>query len=588
MAQGVRRALCLLAALSVAKVAAILLRILDGGAGGFASPWAPLVFLYSDLYVVILFAIVARFRRMGWILYFAIAAYCALNVPLARVFGTPLTWGMLTAAGGALWDSIAIYLTAANVLAVLAVLAAAAVLPRVIRKAPRGTSIIAAIAIAIAIAGPFAANKIDTGGLHRNALHALAASAWATRAGAPASLPDPPSLDPEGDARDLSSLRGAAAGRNVVWIGLESTAAQYLAPYGAAPDPMPEVSDLAARGLVFENVYCAYPESIKGLFSTLCATTPAAHTGADRYTAAAVPCAPLPGELRAAGYATGLFHSGRFVYLGMRGVVEERGFDRLDDAGAVGGRFASSFGVDESSTVRDLLAWVDTLPRGRPFFAMYLPIAGHHPYRAPGDAPRRFGDATEADAYRSDLAVADRAIGELRDGLRARGRDQDTLYVVVGDHGEAFHQHPGNFAHTLFLFEENVHVPLVIAGPGIPAARAPQVGSTVDVAPTLLALIGREAPARWQGRSLLAGRGVARFFADQAVWRVGLRDGAWKMIHDLEGGRSSLYRIDRDPGERDDLAEREPARVARYRAHLAAWAARQRALILNYRELVGR
>src|SRR5207249_2543813 len=97
---------------------------------------------------------------------------------------------------------------------------------------PRKWIAIVAIAIAIAIAGPFVADKVDSGGLHRNALVALAQSAWAVRAGEPASLPEPPPLVPDGGALDLSSLRGAAAGRNVVWITLESTAAQYLAPWG--------------------------------------------------------------------------------------------------------------------------------------------------------------------------------------------------------------------------------------------------------------------------------------------------------------------------------------------------------------------
>ena len=64
------------------------------------------------------------------------------------------------------------------------------------------------------------------------------------------------------------------------------------------------------------------------------------------------------------------------------------------------------------------------------------------------------------------LHEGDAALGQLLSGLRARQIDDDTLVVVFGDHGEAFGEHPGNFAHTLFIHEENVRVPYVIAAPG--------------------------------------------------------------------------------------------------------------------------
>src|SRR5204862_8253498 len=126
------------------------------------------------------------------------------------------------------------------------------------------------------------------------------------------------------------------------------------------------------------------------------------------------------------------------------------------DAGSVGGRYRTSFGVDEAATVARLLAFIDGLPPGTPFFAMYLPIAGHHPYEAPGprERPRPFGEGSDLSRYQNDLILGDRALGELLDGLARRGRGDATLIAVAGDHGEAFYQHEGNFAHTLYLYEE--------------------------------------------------------------------------------------------------------------------------------------
>jgi hypothetical protein len=586
-----RRSLSLLALFVCAKLLVLGGRVADGLGAPLASGWTLAGCFDQDVWVVLAWAAsdfaisrVARRGAWGWSLYTLVAGYVAFNVPATRVFSSPLTWPILSATGAALSDSIKIYLTARNLLPMIAIGAIAAIVPRLFRRRP-GRRALAALAVAALLAiglGPIARRHVELYGLHRNALFTLAATALAERA-APGAAPAIAPLVAEGPAIDLGRLRGAARGKNLVWVGLESTAAQYLAPYGAARDPMPRLSKLAARGAVFESVYAVYPESIKGLFSMLCSTAPAAHTAAARYTAQALPCPSVASELRQAGYHTALFHSGRFVYLGMRGVVEARGFDVLADAGDIGGRYASSFGVDEPSTVQRILAWIDALPRGEPFFVLYLPIAGHHPYNAPGDGPRPFGAASELDAYASDLYRGDLALGALEDGLAARGLGDDTVWLLAGDHGEAFQQHPGNFAHTLFLYEENVHVPFVVVAPGQPPARAPQVGSLLDLAPTLLALAGRAAPAAWQGRSLLDPTpGIARFYTDQALWQVGLRDGDWKLIHELETGHSQLFDLRHDPGEKNDLAATDPARVARYRAHLAGWSAAERALVLGY------
>ena len=145
-------------------------------------------------------------------------------------------------------------------------------------------------------------------------------------------------------------------------------------------------------------------------------------------------------------------------------MIDHRGFDVLEDAGAIGGRVDSSFGVDETSTVQRMLGWIDSLRKDERFFITYMPIAGHHPYASSGAGP--FTGDDDFARYMNALHEGDAALGELLSGLRARQIDDDTLVVVFGDHGEAFGEHPGNFAHTLFIHEENVRVPYVIAAPG--------------------------------------------------------------------------------------------------------------------------
>ena len=191
----------------------------------------------------------------------------------------------------------------------------------------------------------------------------------------------------------------------------------------------------------------------------------------------------------------------------MRAVVEGRGFQELRDAATIASPYRSSFGVDDRSTADAVLAFVDSLPRGQRFFAVFMPIAGHHPYRAPGAAPRPFPETTDPDAYANDIHVADEAFGRLRAGLRARSLDDRVVYVVVGDHGEAFREHPANIAHALFIYEENVRVPFVVAAPGALAApgagaRPTQLASLLDLAPTTLALAAVRIPQQYEGQSL--------------------------------------------------------------------------------------
>src|SRR5262249_24869608 len=130
------------------------------------------------------------------------------------------------------------------------------------------------------------------------------------------------------------------------------------------------------------------------------------------------------------------------------------GYHTLEDAGAIGGEHESSFGIDEHSTIRRILSWIDALPREQPFLISYLPIAGHHPYAVFQPGP--FPTEVELDRYRNALHESDAALGELLRGLRTRGLDGQTLFVLLGDHGEAFGQHEGNYGHTLFVYEENV------------------------------------------------------------------------------------------------------------------------------------
>jgi len=549
--------------------------------------WTPLAYFWQDIFVALAFALVDRIVArpwFGWMLYGAAVAYVTINVGVERVLSSPLTWPMLGAVGGALSDSIKRHATPANFALMSVVVAAGIAFPflmhRLKLKAPVALIIPAVLLVPL---GPFASSRVDTIGLDRNPIMALASSAlprlWWRSADAQADedwtrSPVGANLAGEG----LSRWRGKARGRNVILILLESAGARYLQPYGANRDPMPNFSELSHNAILFENAYSVYPESIKELFSVICSRYPAMETPSESYSWITTPS--IAEALKSAGYRTALFHSGRFMYLGMYDVVANRGYEVLEDAGAIGGNYESSFGVDEPSTVRRALEWVDSLPADQRFFLTYLPVAGHHPYDSP--EPHPFPGDTDEGRYLNALHYADAALGSLIEGLRERGLYDRSLFVIFGDHGQAFGQHEGNYGHSLFLFDENLHVPYLIIAPGLISeqTRVNRTISLIDTAPTILDLVGLPAPFGYQGRSALeADSRMALFCTDYSLSLMGLRDGCWKYIYEKESDRSKLFDVCEDSDESRDLAAQEPERVAAYRAHVLRWSAAQKALI---------
>lgn len=571
------RALGLVAALIAAKVLSV------AGRDVTVSIWTLPALFWHDVAIGVLFWIVdavCRRSKLLWLPYALIVVYAAINVPVARVLSSPLTVPMWRAARGPLLDSIASYLTAANLALIGVVMLVGAVAPFVIRRVPvvlhRGLVVIAAIVV---IVGPMAMRRVDTVGLHRNAITALVATTRPRLDARPGAEHWQTSPFGARAGDDLTRFRGQAAGRHVVIVILESTAAQYLSAYGAASDPTPNLTALSRESIVFEHAYAAYPESIKGLFALLCARWPAFDVPVDAHATA--PCDSLPQRLSAAGYRTSLFHSGRFMYLGMNELLSRQGFHTLEDAGAIGGNVKSSFGVDEPSVIQRMLSWIDGLQPDQRFLLVYAPVAGHHPYVSPEVGP--FDPAGELGMYRNALHYGDKSVGVLLDGLKARGLDKNSVVVVYADHGEAFGQHDGNYGHSIFIYEENVRVPLVIRLPSSPL-RVGRVASVVDITPTILDLLGLPVSPMHDGTSLLEpGDRMALFYTDYTLGWLGLRDGCWKFMHEVDSRRSRLFDLCTDPSETKDLSSRDAVRVAAYRDRLERWSAAQRARLMEKR-----
>lgn len=181
-----------------------------------------------------------------------------------------------------------------------------------------------------------------------------------------------------------------------------------------------------------------------------------------------------------------------------------------------------------------------------------------------GDAPSHEIETLER-LYRGEIEYLDRELGDLFERLEETLDFDNTLIAFTSDHGEAFNENGHVFHPGGVLYDENVHIPLVLHGPGIGRGRVDTPVSNVDLVPTLLSNVGLEPPASTVGDD------VAAFLTDPPERRLAfaeafdredgnamVTDGRFKLIRDLETGKETLYDRRESTKEVHDRAEQYP------------------------------
>jgi arylsulfatase A-like enzyme len=320
--------------------------------------------------------------------------------------------------------------------------------------------------------------------------------------------------------------------------------------------------------------------------------------------------------MRALGYATALFAQQNQLApkFGL-----DQGFDVYDHKASRAAHIhqeflswldggASAEGPGDASSAPDRTS-ADTDSK-RPFFAYLHYLELHWPYCAPPATRgvftagyqgrplcadwRRLREeirsglvelsAEEIEAmrgqYDEELLALDGEIGSLFDRLRERGLWDDTLIVVTSDHGEEFFEH-GGMAHGTTLFDELIHVPLVLKPPSSWAAASGTVSALVehrDLLPTFIEAAGRQ-PAPTGDRRSLRQRmrgdrdGEREFVVAELGSTIAVRTADHKLIVDRGGGQGRLFDLVSDPGELHDVATEDPATVQRLESYLRRWRA---------------
>jgi arylsulfatase A-like enzyme/Tfp pilus assembly protein PilF len=372
------------------------------------------------------------------------------------------------------------------------------------------------------------------------------------------------------------------APRNLLLVSIDTLRSDHVGCYGYAAAQTPRLDALARSGLRFAEAATVVPLTLPAHSSLMTGTFPAWHgvrdnggfyLGDDQVT--------LAETLRAKGYRTGGF-VGAFVLDRRWGISQ--GFDRYFDDFDLD-KFAKAPGMDAiqrpgSEVVDKALEWLG-VEREQPFFAWVHLYDPHAPYEAPEPFRARF-PRTATGAYDAEIATSDALVGRLLDALQDDGRLDETLVVVTGDHGEMLGEH-GEQTHGFFIYDPVVHIPLIMAGPGLPHREIKDQVRILDVMPTVLALLGVPAPKAVQGVSLLplAGGQSLGLIAHAESWYPRYHYG-WSELNSVQDGRykyiraprPELYDLASDPRESHDLSAADAARLATFERALSELLAR--------------
>jgi len=379
----------------------------------------------------------------------------------------------------------------------------------------------------------------------------------------------------------LGVVTGCAGDRRatrIVFVTLDTTRADRLGCYGYADAATPNLDRLAQDAIVFEQAVSSVPTTLPAHSTMFTGLYPQDH--GVRYNLVfrlGSEAATLAEILRDAGYATAGFPA---TFIVGRQFGLQQGFDTYPDPpGSESGPKdpMSHAGLPAGTGVDRALAWIETQPAGAKQFVWLHFYDPHVPYAPPFPYASQFRDRP----YDGEIAYMDAQFGRLLEALEESDRWDETLLIVVGDHGEGLYDH-GERLHGSLVYESTQHVPLIVRAPGSRPRRVPDPVGLVDLFPTVLEIAGLE-PRATRGTNLGAaiyGRGRIPlrdvYFESLAGslnygWAElrGLRHGPWKLI---DAPRTELYHVERDPAERDNLAGREADRRGEMLAALAALA----------------
>ncbi len=351
---------------------------------------------------------------------------------------------------------------------------------------------------------------------------------------------------------------------NIVLITLDTVRADHLHCYGYAKIKTPNIDALAKSGVLFEKAVAQAPLTLPSHASMFTGTNPNVHHVRDTGGFILQPSsATMATIVRKHGWNTAAF-IGAVVF--KRAFGFDQGFSEYDDR-MPGGSGGEAPMRNAGVTVDHALTWLNAQSDqpAKPFFVWLHFYDAHQPYIPP---PAEFMRQYPGDTYDAEIAYMDQQLGRFLSAVRKKSPAQNTLLVVLSDHGESLGDH-GEYQHGIFLYDSTLRIAWLMAGPGIPAGvRVLQQARTIDLLPTVLDLLGSHASSVVQGTSLVpafTGKPVAteysyeetmypKFIMNWAALR-GIHADAWMYVR---APKPELYDLKTDPAELHNIIDAHP------------------------------
>ena len=370
--------------------------------------------------------------------------------------------------------------------------------------------------------------------------------------------------------------------RNVVMVFMESTRAQSTTPYKSDLKTTPFLNELSKESLVAERAYAVVPHTSKALTAANCGVAPPLDMENTEAQPDAVPGNCLASLLKQQGYNTAYFQSAIEKFERRRALVENFGykdFFPVDSMKKQGFEKANYFGYEDNVMLEPSREWLRSNSE-KPFLATYLTVTPHHNYTVPDRyGKKQFTEDKELNDYLNTLRYQDFFLKNLFDQYKEMGLYEDTIFVILGDHGEGFGEH-GFRQHDNTIYNEGVRIPLIVHDPkrfqDSRRVEAPVDG--LDVLPTVTDLLGyRIEGGIYPGSSLLSPPEDRRLMLscyqeDRCLASI---DGDQKYIYYYGNRKDEFFDLSKDPHEKKNIADRQPKKkLLDLRYELLAWQAK--------------
>jgi lipoteichoic acid synthase len=373
--------------------------------------------------------------------------------------------------------------------------------------------------------------------------------------------------------------------RNVVVVHLESVRARSVTPYNEDLDITPFLEDLSEESLMAERAYAVVPHTTNALVATICGVYPPVGRWQTYLVGDWIPARCLPDLLDERGYNSVYFTSSEQTFERRPELVQNMGYEEfypLETMDKEGFEEANYFGYEDDVMLEPSREWLEENADDGPFLATYETITPHHDYLAPDDryGRKEFSEEDALNRYLNSVRYVDFFVRNLTKQYKDLGLYEDTIFILYGDHGEAFGEH-GLKQHDNVPYEEGLRVPLLVHDPQR-FQSAESVGTPVnhlDILPTVLDLLGyRVEGGQYPGGSILEEPSEDRtlmascWYDDECLASI---EGGEKYVYHYGDRPEEFYDLSEDPLERNNLADEIASeKLEKRRYELLKWRAR--------------